>query len=219
MSIKIAVANVKGGVGKSTIATNFASISAMKGKKTILIDTDTQGSSMAYREARSDAAAQFQAVAIHTPTVHKDIDAFNAEHVFIDVGGRDTKVFRSAILASDMVLIPLTPSQFDIWSSEDTFTIIEEIKIGHEDLTSTLMLNMVISGTNLSDEVHQILNDFYDKYKYHLFKNHLFHRVGFKESISQGLSVVEIKGDKFKKASDEILTLYEEVMSYATENK
>ena len=105
----LTVGNTKGGVGKSTIACNFSVESALAGKKTLLIDADIQGSSIGFRASREKN--DIKAMSITTPTLHKDIKDFQFDMVLIDVGGRDSAVFRSAIMACDLMIIPVLPSQ------------------------------------------------------------------------------------------------------------
>ncbi len=210
--VKITLANTKGGVGKSTIACNFACIAATD-KKSLLIDTDVQESSMKFRAMRPESIKQFQAVSIQTPTVHRDIDAFTADTIIIDAGGRDSKVFRSALMAADAIIIPLRPGQYDIWSSEETFKIIEEVR-QFKKLKVAVMLNQVIAGTNISKEVQQAISELSTTYNLHQFKTNLHSRVAYEESISDGLSVTEVKDKKYKKASVEMMALYNELMTW-----
>lgn len=214
--IKIAFANQKGGVGKTTMATNFACIAAGKGLNTLLIDTDIQESSMNFRATRPDGVPEFGATSIKTDTVHKDIDRFTADIILIDSGGRDSKTFRSSLLAANVIIVPLPPGQYDLWSSEKTFEIIEEIKLIRENIKVGVVINLAISGTNIADDVLSIMNDFVSRYGLHLFKTTLYSRVAYKESVSEGKAVTEIKSPKYEKASEEMLSFYNEVMEWVS---
>lgn len=215
---KIAIANIKGGCGKTTLATNLSCLCAMEGKRVVLIDADIQASSMKFRQQRPDNAASIQAVSILTNTIHKDINSFTADYVFMDVGGRDSDVFRSALMAADAIIIPITPSQYDIWSSEDTFKIVREVQTIFEEIRpikAAISLNQVIAGTSLSKEVQAVLDEYMKTFSLHLFETYLFSRVAYKESVSEGLSVCEMKGEKYQKAADEMTKLYQEVLKWA----
>ncbi|HPM47253.1 MAG TPA: AAA family ATPase [bacterium] len=205
----ITVGNQKGGCGKTTLAVNLACLYAQKGT-TLLIDADTQQSSMLFREARPDTAAHFSAVANHTATIHEDVKTFTHNTIIIDAGGRDNKPFRSSVIASDLLIIPVTPSPVDLWSAEDTFRLYQEIKM-IKNIKGLIVLNMVQPGVNITGDVIDILKEYSEKYQLKVLDSMISFRTAFKESFAEGLSVAEMKGEKFKKAAEETINFFNEV--------
>jgi len=206
----ITVGNVKGGVGKSTIACNLAVEATKAGKKVLLIDSDTQQSSIDFRATRAEKnLPEFQAVSITKNTIHKDVGSFkDFDFIIIDAGGRDTAVFRSAVLASDLFLIPVLPSQYDIWATAGTVETLEEAK-PFKDINACFVINQVIPHTTVVKEALQALKDF----KLPILNTRLHARVAFKQSISEGRGVTEYEPTgKNEKASKELRSLFQEVL-------
>ncbi len=208
----ITVANKKGGCGKTTIAVNLAAMFAQQGK-TLLIDADHQASSMVFSALRPDTAKEFQTVQVTTGTIHKVVKGFD-EHksIVIDVGGGDTDAFRSAIYAADVLVIPVTPSPFDLWSTEDTFKIHSELATT-KDIKSIVVFNMLppLRNQNILKDSFDLLREYEAKYNFKLAKTELTFRVAYKEAASLGLSVCEAEGDKFKAACNEMNNLFKEI--------
>ncbi len=201
----IGFVNSKGGVGKSTVACNIAVEVARNGGHPLLIDGDIQGSSLAFRATRE--LDDIKAVAITTPTIHKDIKDFTGfSMAIIDAGGRDTAVFRSAIMACDLLLIPTCPSQYDIWACNDCVTVLKEART-YKDIPAFFILNQLIPNTIISKEATEALNEFSGNVE--LLSTTLTSRVAFKNSISHGKGVSEYEPDG--KASVEIKNLYKEI--------
>jgi chromosome partitioning protein len=209
----ITIANQKGGVGKTTIATHFACIAAGKGHKTLLIDADLQRSSMKFRDIRPDERSQFQAVSMVEPTIHRDVQSFEAEQIFIDVGGRYDKLFRSAFARSDAALIPVCPSAYDIWALEDMLQILDELQLTR-NIRVGIIFNQVQPHTIVSREAMETLAEIARDFNIHLLNSRLYNRVAFKESAERGLAVFEMTGEKYLKAGEEMLNLYQEVMTW-----
>lgn len=213
MSKIIAVATQKGGAGKSTIACNLAVIYANMGKKTLLLDSDLQGSSMDFRAIRSEVEniKQFSATQILTPTINKDIQTFsNFDIIIIDVGGKNTKTFRSALVSADIVIIPIQPSPFDLWATEETLETISQIQ-QLKPLKAFLLLNMVVVGTSISTEVTDIINQYVEQYDVPLLSSQLSFRTGFKYSIAEGLGITEMPKSKNDKAIEEFESFFKEL--------
>lgn len=205
----ISVANQKGGVGKSTIACNLAICALNDKKRVLLIDADPQGSSLAFRAMRE--ADDLKAVSITQPTIHKDIGDFeNFDIVIIDAGGRDNTLFRSAVTAAakGILLIPVLPSQYDIWATEDTFNILKEARV-YVDIPAYAVFNQTIQNTTVSKEAKDALEELTAESDIKLLESVLFSRVDYKKSISKGLGVIEYQSKS--KAADEMNNLYFEI--------
>ena len=111
----ISVLNQKGGVGKTTLAIHISHALVLKGYSVLLVDADPQGSARDWAAARSDKPP-FPVVGLDRPTIHRDLPALvkDFDHVVIDGPPRVSDLARSAIIAADLVVIPIQPSPYDI---------------------------------------------------------------------------------------------------------
>jgi chromosome partitioning protein len=205
----ITVGSTKGGVGKSTISCNLAVSAAIAGKSVLLVDADTQASSISFRAARE--TDDIQAIQITTPTIHKDLTRFDHDMKIIDAGGRDNKAFRSAIMAADLLIIPCLPSSVDFWAASDVIEILSEART-YKEIPAHFALNQVIPNTKLSVEIVEAMKEF--ERDAGLLKSVLCSRIVYKNAFAEGKGVVEMAD---KKAADEFGGLYAEIMNFAKE--
>lgn len=199
----LTVGNTKGGVGKTTIAVNIAVEAARAGERVLLVDTDPQGSSLAFRAEREKD--DIQAVALVSDKLHKDVQGFvdSFDFIIIDAGGRDNAVFRSAVAACNLFLLPVLPSQFDVWAAEDAVQVYKDIQ-PFNDMYGYMVLNMIRPNTKVSAEAEEALAEY--RADLPVLQERLHNRVAFKVSISDGLGVTEYEQNG--KAAQEIKNLY-----------
>ncbi|MCG5030668.1 AAA family ATPase [Mesosutterella sp. OilRF-GAM-744-9] len=118
----IAVANIKGGVGKTNIAVSIATyLLTQKAKTVFLVDTDEQESASMALKVRKMLGVK-PAVPFKLITEAKEL-SWNLEelkkqydYVIVDAGGRDTEALRATLLRTDILLVPCPPGSTDIWS-------------------------------------------------------------------------------------------------------
>ena len=206
----ISVLNQKGGVGKTTLSVNLAAAMAKSGSRILLIDADPQGSSLDWAAARSDDPI-FPVVGLPRATIHKEVEELGKgyDHIIIDGPPRVTDLARSAILAADMVLIPVQPSPYDIWAAEEVVKLIEEAKVFKENIKCAFVVNRKIANTAIGRDVGEALA----AYPVQVLVASITQRVIFAEAAAQGRAVHEI--DQDGPAAAEIEAVTAELMEFA----
>ncbi|HZY19884.1 MAG TPA: ParA family protein [Ramlibacter sp.] len=112
----VVVANPKGGVGKSTVATNIAGYFAGQGHAVMLGDADRQQSSRLWLGLRPAGARPIQSWEVGDAHVAKPPKG--TTHVVLDTpAGLHGKQLRDLMMAADKVVVPLAPSVFDIFAT------------------------------------------------------------------------------------------------------
>jgi chromosome partitioning protein len=112
----VALANPKGGVGKSTLATNVAGYFASQGHPVMLGDVDRQQSSRLWLGLRPAGARPILSWEIGPDRIVKP--PRGTTHVVLDTpAGIHGKLFKDALKMADRVIVPLQPSVFDIFAT------------------------------------------------------------------------------------------------------
>ncbi len=114
----IVVANPKGGVGKSTFATNLAGYFAAQGHKVMLGDIDAQQSSRTWLTLRPENFSAISAWELDANAIAKPPKG--TTHVILDTpAGLKGSKLDAMLKLADKVVVPLQPSIFDILATED----------------------------------------------------------------------------------------------------
>ena len=206
----VGVLNQKGGVGKTTLSVNLAACLARTGARVLLIDADPQGSALDWAAARQGEPL-FSVVGFPRATIHKEIAQLGQgyDHIIIDGPPRVTDLARSAIMASDIVVIPVQPSPYDIWAAEEVVKLIDEARVFKENIKSVFVVNRKITNTAIGRDVREALA----AYPIHVLDAAIAQRVVFAEAAAQGQAIFEI--DPNGPAVAEVEAVAAELVEYA----
>lgn len=144
MAHTFAIAALKGGVGKTTIALNLGVCLHAAGKRVLLVDADAQGSLRKWA-TRAEATGNETppVVALEGARLRKDLErvAASFEVAIIDAPPQLGTEMRAAMLAADLVVIPCAPGATDVWSLEATLAVLEDARSLRPELAARLLLN------------------------------------------------------------------------------
>lgn len=205
----IAVASTKGGTGKTMLALQLGALSAESKLRTLVIDSDSQMSAMIFSKLSKVPGLTIKAhrKGALQPILTGLIGQY--DRVFIDVGGFDGTLFRSALISADLAIIPTSVGPPDIWAlSQQTLVALREVsKYRATPLKTRLVINRYRPNTRLSKSVAEALQKLSDEFP--LFSTVMQTRDAYAISLSQGLGVTQY--DRASKAALELQNLYGEM--------
>jgi chromosome partitioning protein len=193
MALTIAVSSLKGGVGKSTIALNLATCLHRAGHRALVIDTDPQGTCRTWAAKAADSEQDGPpVVAMDSKSLRRDLE--RVSHGFgvavIDCPPRMGAETRAAMLASDLVVMPVIPGAADVWALQETIAVLEEARQFRDELRAVIVLNRA-DRTTLAKLAMQALEDL----DVRVLDATLRNRVAYGEATLAGLGVVDYAPD------------------------
>lgn len=150
----IAIANSKGGVGKSTLAVHLAAWLHEQGHRVTLADCDTQQSSS---EWVREAVPAVKAVRLDDPsTILNDLPLLAAEtdYVIADGPGSQTETSRALLLRADLAIVPCKASMLEVRAlakATDALRVSQDIRGGAPD--AVIVLSMVGKNYRLTQDM------------------------------------------------------------------
>ena len=221
--MQLLVGGVKGGTGKSTLAANLGIERARQGNKVILVDADPDQESLsdyiANREEHN-VLPSVPIVQVKGSTTAKSIKALAQDYddVIVDCGGFDSVELRQAALISHVWVIPLNPSQMQIWTMPKLKNVLDEANAMRGDAILTgWLLGMRISPNPYStakEDLQAVAEAFLG---FATLRTIVHQRTAFEKAERLGLAVTELDkpNTSERRARDSIRQIYEEIFSFA----
>ena len=210
----IAVANQKGGSGKTTVSMQMAGAIARRGSKVLVVDADPQGTATRWAASAEDEhpfPASVIGLSAASAKVHREVKKFIDDYDYIVIDcppAADSPVPQSALLIADLVLVPIIPSPLDMWAAVGIRQVIANVSDLNEGLKARLVLNQCQPNTTLAQETLEVLPEF----GIELAKAQLRHRQVYRQSAVFGQTVHDF-GGKASSAIKEVENLITEVFA------
>lgn len=182
----IAVAQQKGGSGKTMLAAQFA-VAFAEDASIALLDIDPQGSLTIWGKLRVAAPKAVQKLTIFSVSgwrLAAELEKLKATHdyVLIDTPPVIDSDARRAVRGADLVLIPLNPAPPDLWAAEGTLRLAAE-----EKRDAALIFNRAPAASRLRKRMEAEIA----ARGLYLFDVALANRAGYANSFADGLGVTE----------------------------
>src|ERR1700692_3828387 len=212
-----AIANLKGGVGKTTTAMHLAGTFGRRGLKVLVFDADKQGTATFWSDSAPETSpfpATVTGIQGDGSKIHRVVQRLAAEagcdHVIVDCApDRNSPVLGSILTVTDIVLIPVIPSPADVVATGAITSLVEQARGMNPKLRAYLLASLVAANTTLGAQMLAEIAAL----GIPLLKGKLSYRVADREACAQGTLVQEISGAE--KASEEVESLADEVLRIA----
>ena len=208
MATVITFAQQKGGSGKTTLTANVAAELAARGRQVALLDSDPQGSLgrwfMTRYEREDGVRGELTFSTSSAWGIGYEAGKYRDSHdfVLIDTPPKIDGDLRPALKASDMIVVPVTASQVDLWATEGVLEM-----AARERKMPFVVLNRARAGTNLTASIREALS----KLEAEAAQSVIANRVAYAEAMGAGQGVCEYPGAKV--AAAEVAALVDEILA------
>lgn len=189
------IGGIKGGSGKTTVATNLAVMLANSGRDVLLVDADDQETATDFTHWRNESLPQgtgYTAIQLSGNAVRTEVLKLRDKYddIVIDTGGRDTTSQRAAMVISDVYIVPFIPRSFDMWTLEKVVKLVEEMRPANPGLRTYAILNKTDHRGSDNTEAEEYLKE---TSAITFLTASLGHRKAFANAASKGLGIAEMK--------------------------
>lgn len=201
----ITTGGIKGGSGKTTVATNITVYLSSKGRDVLFIDADDQESAYHFSEQRETARGEgntgYTAIRQKNKEVRTEVLKLVSkfDDIIIDTGGRDTASQRAALSVSDVYLVPFYPRTLDTWTLPEVEELVSEMQTSNPKLRAFSFINRAdVQGTDNKDVAELLQESEVITY----LDAPLVNRKAFANAISFGVGIFELKPTDVKAQSE-----------------
>ena len=200
----LSIVNVKGGVGKTTIACNAAIALSFAGRDVLLIDGDPQGTAADFTQLRTEELgdAGYVAMRLRGREIRTEVVKLRTrfQDIVIDAGGQDNEGLRAALVTADTALVPFAPSSFDLWAIDRIAGLVAEARTVNSGLRACAVINGADPAGTDNDEALASLRAVDGLEALPLL---IGRRKAFRNAAARGRSVLEMRPPD-PKAIDEL---------------
>jgi chromosome partitioning protein len=206
----LAVTNLKGGVGKSTVAQNLAVCFAHEGKTVCILDTDMkQTTTIRWATERAENLPKISVSTVDESKLTAQAEAFAKVYDVVILDGRPDleKLATKTIAISDLTIIPIAPKGAEIWSLQKFVQWFDEVnekikKIGGTEKKACLLLNMYRGNRTMTKEIEEFLS----RIGIPVLEPKMADRTAYMEALTLGFGVLEYPKDP--KAKSEMKAVF-----------
>lgn len=220
----VSITSQKGGVGKSTLTWNLATLFARDGYKVCIADSDHNQTCLKWVSERQERGQGSEGEKLHTVDVYStpdehlrsSIKTLGKQYELILVDGMPTQgsVNGKLLYISDFVVVPLRPSGVDANTLEKFVARMRDIEIEREnEIHSTF----VMTQFDPRSKVSRIMLNILKAHQIDVCKTTIGSRAIYQESFLEGLGISEMTDErgrlKNQQAADELEALYKEILN------
>jgi chromosome partitioning protein len=185
--MNIAIAGLKGGIGKTLVSLHLAGEALSRGKSVLVADADAQRSALTWADLAAEGSHPAPTVIGVSTSLHKQLPPLARSHdlTLIDCPPRGDVMTRAAVMIADLVILPTGPAPTDFWALTGSVQLIREAQAFRPDLRAVLLLNRIQPRQNLSTTARDSLQSL----ELPVLETTLGLRTAYAESIALGMTV------------------------------